>query len=564
MSRVEIRGEQHSVAELFSERYAFVVPPYQRPYAWTTEHAGELLDDLIAALGEGDEPLDDLNPYFLGSIVLVKGARPEAQIVDGQQRLITLTILLAVLRSLLPGEMGAGITRRLYEPADALNNIPARYRVRPKERDADFFQTYIQNEDGLQRLRGQIHNHLTDSQRNMRENAELYLRQTATLAEARRVRLAQFIVQRCLVIAIATPDLESAYRIFTVLNDRGLDLTTADLLKAEIIGRIPPPEQAEYVARWEQTEESLGTKGFNDILGNIRAIHKRFYQRNSILDDIRAAVLEPLGDARRVVDDVVVPFGAAAYTIRTAGYEHANLAAANSVNAMLRWLDKIDNTDWIPPALLYLSRYPDQPERLVRFFTELERLAASLMIRRQYANKRETRYRHLLVAIERGDDLSKPDSPIQLSGEEREATLTALSGDLYLMAAAPRNYVLGRLDSLLAGAGATYDRRLLTVEHVLPRNPPAGSQWAQWFPTAELRGRYVNRLGNLALLSRSKNAQASNYDFESKKRKYFAARGGIAPFALTVQVLQESAWTPEVVQRRQELLVARLKDLWRL
>ncbi|HEY7781234.1 MAG TPA: DUF262 domain-containing HNH endonuclease family protein [Ktedonobacterales bacterium] len=564
MSRVEIKGEQHSVAEVFSERYAFVVPPYQRPYAWTTEHAGELLEDLITALGEGDEPIDDLNPYFLGSIVLVKGTRPEAQIVDGQQRLITLTILLAVLRSLIPGEMSAGITRRLYEPADPLNNVPARYRVRPKERDADFFQTYIQNEDGLRRLRGQVHNHLSGSQRNMRENADLYLRETAQLSEPRRVRLAQFVVQRCLMIAVATPDLESAYRIFTVLNDRGLDLTTADLLKAEIIGHIPPQEQAEYVGRWEQTEESLGAKGFNDLLADIRAIHKRYYQRNSILDDIRTAVLEPLGDARRVVDDVIVPFGAASYTIRNAVYEHANVEAAITVNSMLRWLDKIDNADWIPPALLYLSRYPDQPDRLARFFTELERLAASLMIRRQYANKRETRYQHLLVAIERGEDLSKPDSPIQLTPEEREATLAAMSGDLYLMPVSPRNYALWRLDNLLAGAGATYDRRQMTVEHVLPRNPSVGSQWLQWFPTTEVRAQYANRLGNLVLLSRSKNAQASNYDFETKKRKYFGARGGISPFALTTQVLQESVWTPDVVQRRQDQLVARLKELWRL
>jgi hypothetical protein len=101
MARVEIRGEQHPIGEVFSERYAFLVPPYQRTYAWTNEHAGELLEDLLGYLGSSDENVDDLNPYFLGNIVLIKGDRPDAQIVDGQQRLITLTILLAVLRSLV-------------------------------------------------------------------------------------------------------------------------------------------------------------------------------------------------------------------------------------------------------------------------------------------------------------------------------------------------------------------------------------------------------------------------------------------------------------------------------
>lgn len=194
MSKIEIRGEQYSVGDIFGDKFAFNVPPYQRPYAWTTEHAGELLDDLLSYLGDSDDAIEDLNPYFLGSIVLIKGERPDAQIVDGQQRLITLTILLAALRVLIPEQYGDGITRRLYEPADPLNNIPARYRLRPKERDAHFFQEYIQSPDGLRKLRERILSELSDSQRNMRENALYYLYELSTLSEARRIRLAQFVI----------------------------------------------------------------------------------------------------------------------------------------------------------------------------------------------------------------------------------------------------------------------------------------------------------------------------------------------------------------------------------
>jgi hypothetical protein len=563
VSRVEIRGEQHPIGEIFSERYAFTVPPYQRPYAWTTEHAGELLDDLLGYLNGSEEPVEELNPYFLGSIVLIKADRPECQIVDGQQRLITLTILLAVLRVLVPREFADSINKRLYEPADPLNAIPARYRLRPKERDADFFQTYIQSDGGIERLRAQLHINLPDSQRNMRDNALLYLRQISTYSEAQRIQLAQFIVQRCLLVAVSTPDLSSAYRIFSVLNDRGLDLTIADILKAEIIGQIPAHAQQEYTARWEQTEESLGTQDFNDLFGHIRTIYRKSQARN-ILDEFRTYVIARIGDAQRLVDEALLPLGAAYYAIRNQGYEHNDAKSAAQVNALLGWLNQIDNTDWIPPAMLYLSRHHDRPERLVRFFGELERLASSLMIRRQYANKRHQRYSRLLVTIEREDDLFHPGSAIQLTGEEREATISAIGGDVYLMPARPRNYLLKRLDSSLAGTGAVYDHRTLTVEHVLPRTPNVGSEWMQWFPTLEERARYVHRLGNLVLLSRTKNAQAANYDFATKKRTYFATRGGIAPFALTTQVLGEEKWTPEVVERRQQQFVGRLKELWRL
>ena len=564
MARVEIKGEQHPIGEVFSERYAFSVPPYQRPYAWTTEHAGELLEDLLTYLGTSEEPVEDLNPYFLGSVVLIKGDRPEAQIVDGQQRLITLTILLATLRAMVPAEFAESVTRRLYEPADPLNNIPARYRLRPKDRDAGFFQQYIQSEDGVKRLQGQIHTDLNESQRNMLENARLYARELGRLPEARRVRLAQFLVQRCLLVVVSTPDLSSAYRIFSVLNDRGLDLSYADILKAEIVGEIPEVEQAEYTLRWEQVEESLGRDQFNALFGHVRAIFRRTQQRGSILDEFREGVIKAINDPRRLIDDTIVPYGAALYVVVNASYESADRTTAAQVNALLGWLSRIDNTDWVAPAMVYISRYHDQPERLLAFLTQLERLAASMMIRRRYTDKRQSRYGRLLGVIQDGAELTHPASPLELTQQEREETAGALGGDLYLMPPKPRNYVLLRLDTLLAGAGAAYDYKTITVEHVLPRNPAPKSEWTRWWPDPQHRARWQHRLGNLALLSRVKNDRAGNLEFALKKTTYFSSKDGVSPFALTTQILREGEWTPKVVERRQKELVTQVRRLWRL
>ncbi len=564
MARVEIKGEQHPIGEVFSERYAFSVPPYQRPYAWTTEHAGELLDDLLSYLGTSEEAVEELNPYFLGSVVLIKGDRPEAQIVDGQQRLITLTILLATLRAMVPAEFAASITRRLYEPADPLNNVPARYRLRPKERDAGFFQQYIQSEDGVRRLQGMVQPDLNESQRNMLENARLFARELGKLPETRRVRLAQFLVQRCLLVVVSTPDLSSAYRIFAVLNDRGLDLSFADILKAEIIGELPEVEQWEYTLRWEQIEESLGRDEFNALFGHIRAIFRRTRQQGGILDEFREGVIRTVNDPRRLIDDTIVPYGNALYVVANASYESADRAVAKRINALLGWLGRIDNTDWVPPAMVYVSRYHDQPERLLQFLTQLERLAASMMIRRRYTDKRQSRYGRLLGVIQDGAELTHPSSPLELTQQEREETLGALGSDLYLMPPKPRNYVLLRLDTLLAGTGAAYDYKTITVEHVLPRNPAAGSEWLRWWPDQQQRARWQHRLGNLALLSRVKNDRAGNQEFALKKATYFTLKDGVSPFALTTQILQETEWTPKVVERRQKELLAQLRRLWRL
>src|SRR5258708_7826171 len=93
----KIHGGELPAQEIFSDHYCFAIPRYQRPYAWTTEQTGELLDDLLGNLN-GHAPVDQLDPYFLGSIVLIKEDKiPASQVVDGQQRLTTLTILLATL-----------------------------------------------------------------------------------------------------------------------------------------------------------------------------------------------------------------------------------------------------------------------------------------------------------------------------------------------------------------------------------------------------------------------------------------------------------------------------------
>ena len=93
-----IEAHERTIGSIFSDSYAFEVPPYQRPYAWEQEQTRALLDDLIDAM---DNKEVNGGVYFLGSIVLIKSPNDsQSKVVDGQQRLTTLTILLSVLRDL--------------------------------------------------------------------------------------------------------------------------------------------------------------------------------------------------------------------------------------------------------------------------------------------------------------------------------------------------------------------------------------------------------------------------------------------------------------------------------
>jgi hypothetical protein len=213
--------------------------------------------------------------------------------------------------------------------------------------------------------------------------------------------------------------------------------------------------------------------------------------------------------------------------------------------------------------MLYFSKHKNEPSKMKEFFTDLERLAAVLMIIRADVNDRIERYGRLLLGIEENVDFSKAESVLQLTADEKRATIDTLNGDLYTMKRI-RQYILLRLDSILSGGEASYDYPIISIEHVLPQNPSEGSIWSKWFPNEDQRQSYVHRLGNLVLLSRKKNSEAQNYDFETKKEKYFATRRGVSPFALTSQVLQRSEWTPAIIEQRQQDLTQRLTDLWRL
>jgi uncharacterized protein with ParB-like and HNH nuclease domain len=135
MGNVKIYGAEYSINKIFSDDFSFEVPPYQRPYAWTVKQAGELLDDLQESVGSSDVDVDLLNPYFLGSIVLIKGDDPAAQIIDGQQRLTTLTILFAALRASLPETYSEEFNSLIYQKGDRIRNTPDSFRLSLRNRD---------------------------------------------------------------------------------------------------------------------------------------------------------------------------------------------------------------------------------------------------------------------------------------------------------------------------------------------------------------------------------------------------------------------------------------------
>ena len=180
----KIEASEQPLQKIFSSDFDFSIPLYQRPYAWTTKETGELLSDLLDNMGSLTIAVDDTDPYFLGSLVLIKGDSPEADVVDGQQRLTTLTILFSALRTFLAQDEADGITELLYEKANPIKGTQNRYRLTLRAQDAKFFQDYIQQVSGIDILKTLSSAVLPDSQANIRDNGLLLLQQLANRSPA--------------------------------------------------------------------------------------------------------------------------------------------------------------------------------------------------------------------------------------------------------------------------------------------------------------------------------------------------------------------------------------------
>lgn len=557
-----LTAKEQSLAKIFSDDYVFTIPGYQRPYAWGREQAQELLDDLLGALASAPAQLSKAAPYFLGSIVLIKAETvPDALVVDGQQRLTTLTLLLSAIRATVSDdEVQKDITACIYEKGSLVRGTQARYRLLLRERDRDFFRQYVQHENGLEGL-AQLNTVLPDSQSRLRANALVFMEGLAKMSQEELVRLVQFIITCCYLVTVVTRDLESAYRIFGVLNSRGLDLSATDILKADIISGIAPTLRDVYTKKWEDEEEKLGRDEFGELFSYIRMVYRKSKPQGTLLKEFKEHVA-PVKQPQSFVDNVLLPMAQAFGELRDADY--ASTHHAEEVNEHLRWLNRLEFKDWVPPALTFFVSHRQQPDAVLAFFRDLERLGYSMLARKTGVNDRIERFSALTNAVEAGTDLSLATSPLQLSSEEQYQTYAALSGPLY-ETHSPRALalLLLRLDRLMSDGSASYQHQVVSVEHVMPQQPAPNSQWATWVSDKAEHQTWVHRLGNLTLLSRKKNGAASNRDFSWKKSMYFS-KGGICAFALTTQVLQYEEWNVEVMRQRQESLLAKLEVHWRL
>ncbi len=557
-----IDATEKLIQHVFNDDFAFEIPAYQRPYAWEIEQADQLLSDLLDAMDAPTAATGGV--YFLGSIVLIKTrGEPASRVIDGQQRLTTLTILFSALRDLTT-DIEVMLERDSYVKQRGSRDKGTEDRMRLLLREADqaFFRENVQDRGATSKLAPTAG--LEGAQLRIAENAGHLRKRLAELDESRRDELMNFLLTRCYLVVVSVPTQETARRIFTVLNARGLDLTATDILKAQLLERVrTAATEKELAKRWEACENALGRDDFVTLFTHLRMIDEREKPREALETAFTKKVAAFKGEPAQFVSSVLEPCTDAFATLKDAR-EIARLygdRAGSSVAALLR----LDNTDWQPTALAYLVRFAADSEvgaHIPDFLAGLERLAYQLFVTRADVNARIRRHAEVLAAIAAAEGPGSRMPAMELSDADKKAARDALDGPIYKKSRVCKPLLL-RLDEVLSNGAASYGGDV-TIEHVLPQNPANGSAWLKLYPDANVREDWTHRLGNLVLLNRRANAAAGAWEFDKKKTHYFERHDGRNPFPLTQEVLTEKDWTLEVLKRRQERLVNHLSAHWRL
>ncbi len=230
MERFEFKPT--SITDLISTRY-FTVPRYQRSYAWTAIEFGDFWDDLRTASSAGGD-------YFLGNIVLTKNDDDLSfSIIDGQQRIATTTILISALRDIYrehkESDIASAVEQNMICALD-IETYEKKSRIMLNEIDNPFYQTFI--------IEGKKAKVRSDSHKLIQEAKEFFdakLREILTENPSdwmkEFAKITKFFKTQSRIVCVYAANDADAFTIFETLNDRGRDLTIADLLKNYLFAR---------------------------------------------------------------------------------------------------------------------------------------------------------------------------------------------------------------------------------------------------------------------------------------------------------------------------------------
>lgn len=557
-----MKAEDTLVTNLLEGAKQFIVPIFQRDYSWGTKHCQQLWKDVIRV---GSDP--NVKGHFLGSVVYVAAEDNTATItrwllIDGQQRMTTLTLLLIALRDQINQAQGN------EDGGDEVST--------PEELD-DY---YLRNRHGKGDRRHKLHlrradhdtlNALLDGKElpeaaseRVKENF-IFLRDLVAQADVQTVYAG---IKKLVVVDVClTRGQDDPQMIFESLNSTGVDLTQADLIRNFVLMRLDESYQTQlYEEYWQPIERAFGRRyrtEFDKFVKDFLTLQMRpgtplkaaeiYHEFRSFFSRTveKRGVNGILSDLRR--------FGTY-YTAFSLGQEKQ--PALKEVFARLRSLIEVAS-----PVVLTLYDYHERAKTLsTDEFVEAIELLESYVFRRSVCDMQTRSLGQIFASLAYRITETQPLLSLKVAlyrqgkkrryptdAEFREALETR---DVYDMRTC--FYLLDRLENF---SKERIDTALFTIEHVMPQNEDLRPEWRtmlgdDWQAVQET---WLHRLGNLTLTGY--NSTYSDRPFAEKK----TIAGGFSdsPLRLNKFIREQSAWSTTTIEQRGKQLAEKALAVWR-
>lgn len=587
-----ISADPKSISELFVGKQ-YVIPEFQRPYTWGVAECEKLWDDLIGHFETHESSSDEDKKYFLGTIVVYPMAKNEAQpagldiqqrlgVIDGQQRLTTLTLLLAAfsyhaktygaLRSLL----------RAKNRKDEITDI-LRVETGVLEDDPEALKEIVLSPNPALIVSQRIGKKESSRKNNFvlfRDKIADWFANTGNDGDLLD-KLIDMILQNVVVLPILCDSVDDAFVIFEVVNNRGKPLAESDIFKSQILQNLGNNAcgtlnevQSDFVERWKKwCAAEIEEFGFRALMRIKNAQGKDGLANIDTTDvAIRPYFLEQqkeyFKDSKVLIQDLEKIYAITQWEM------------PDKANVFWKILQQYPNEAWKWPLITYLfknGRVSDSGQfELSREYVETFTRKCEDVVRGVFArgligrgslnNLKGLSYKECARVYHPEDvrlnesfalsDSEKEELRNRMEGFENESCYHAGSrlgnGLIMLCSYLIHPDSVGRYSEFLSN-----DR--VDIEHICPKNWSNIDGW-----TKDQHEKLLNTIGNLIPLEKAINIQVSNSCFQKKKTGESLRKGTLpyaksaSPEAVELANLPQQTWNPEDVLARSKMKVSLL------
>ena len=564
MSRTNVlNATTVSYLELIGNGRTYRVPPYQRDYAWTDEEWEDLWNDVLD-LRERPEAR-----HYMGALVVKGDSDREFTIIDGPQRLATISVFaLAIIDKLQRIADRDVDTEHNRERATELRNrfigakdpasLVESSRLNLSRADDAFYQDYLvqlrspPNPRGLSRSNAllwrcfQYFWQRLDALDDVQENGEALAR-----------ILSESVARRLLFILITVEDELSAYTVFETLNARGLELTTADLLKSYLFSKVRVPADLDALQRrWHALVATVTPERFSEFLRYHLLCEQPGIRKERLFKLIRDRIDTPyqVFDLLEALENRAELYAALADASHE--YWRERPVARNCIRDLILFRAR-----QVTPVLFAAwERLPDDFDRILKLVGVV---SFRYLVSRRNPNALEPAYHEAAKAILDGN----AKRPRAVFAHLRPVYVDdgAFASSFATYSINPRGrrkllkYILCRLEDDANDVGRQRDPETdpASIEHILPQNPYG--DWAGAFTPVEAQAA-IERIGNATLLESAINREIGSARYADKRPAYEQSA-----YALTRRVAEMAPeeWTFAFVEKRQQELAQRAVEVWR-